>query len=68
MGWAIWYHLYNLENLRKIRGGVLLLVKLQPPATLLKVTIPHECFSRFLNYINGTKSRKTPQLIMICPL
>ena len=70
MGWAIWYHLYNLENVKKIRRGVLLLVKLQAPATLLKLTIPHECFSRFLNHTNGngTKSRKTPQLIMIFPL
>ena len=28
------------------------------PATLLKVTIFHECFSRFLNCINSTKSCK----------
>ena len=26
---AIWYHLYNLKNLKNIHGGVLLLVKLQ---------------------------------------
>ena len=25
------------------------------PATLLKVTLLHECFSHFLNYTNGTK-------------
>ena len=28
------------------------------PATLLKVTLRHGCFSRFLNCTNGTKSRK----------
>ena len=26
---AIWYHLYNLKNVKNIHGGVLLLVKLQ---------------------------------------
>ena len=26
---AIWYHLYNLKNVKKTHGGVLLLVKLQ---------------------------------------
>ena len=29
---AIWYHLYNLQNLKKPHGGVLLLVKLQAEA------------------------------------
>ena len=33
------------------------------PATLLKVTLLHGCFSRFLNCTNGTKSRKAPQMI-----
>ena len=35
------------------RGGVLILVK---PATLLKLTLLHGCFSRFLNCTNSTKS------------
>ena len=26
---VIWYHLYNLKNMKNINGGVLLLVKLQ---------------------------------------
>ena len=26
---AIWYHLYNLKNVKNTHGGVLLLVKLQ---------------------------------------
>ena len=36
-------------------GGVLLL----EPATLQKVTLLHECFSRFLNCTNDTKSRNS---------
>ena len=32
------------------------------PATLLKVTLLHGCFSRFLNCTNGTKSRNAPQI------
>ena len=36
---AIWYHLYNLENVKNTHEGVLLLVKLQ--ATLLNVTLLH---------------------------
>ena len=32
------------------------------PATLLKVTLLHGCFSRFLNCANGTKSRKTSHI------
>ena len=47
---AIWYHLYNLKNVKNTHGGVLLLVK-------LKVTLICGCFSRFLNCTNGTKSR-----------
>ena len=46
-------------------GGVLLLVKLQAEVklqTLLKVTLLHGRFSRFLNFTNGTKSRKVSQL------
>ena len=49
---AICYHLYNLKSVKKTHGGVLLLVK------LLKVTLLHGCFSRFLNCTNGTKSRR----------
>ena len=29
MLYAIWYHLYNLKNVKNTHGGVLLLVKLQ---------------------------------------
>ena len=42
---AIWYHLYNLKNVKSSHRGVLLLVKLQATAaTLLKVTLLHGCF------------------------
>ena len=34
-------------------------------ATLLKVTLLHGCFSRFLNCMNGTKSRKAPHFYKI---
>ena len=47
---AIWYHLYYLKNVKYTYGG--------KPATLLKVTLLHGCFSCFLNCTNGTKSRK----------
>ena len=55
---AIRYHLYNLKNVKNAHGGVLLSAKcrLMKPASLLKVTLLHECFSRFLNCTNGNKS------------
>ena len=49
---AIWYHLYNLKNVKNTHGGVLLFVKLQTkPATLLvKVTLLYGCSSRFFKF------------------
>ena len=38
------------------------------PATLLKVTLLHGRFSRFLNCTNGTKSRKIYKLNLVIPL
>ena len=55
---AIWYHLYNLKNVKNIYGGMFFLIKLHAPASLLKVTRPHGCFSHFLNCTNTTKSCK----------
>ena len=49
----IWYHLYNLKN------------ELQP-ATLLKLTLLHGCFSRFLNCTNGIKSGNASQISLQC--
>ena len=57
---AIWYHLYNLKNVKNSHGGVLILTRFRlKPATLLKLTLLHWYFSRFLNCTNGTKSRNT---------
>ena len=36
--------------------------KVAGPATLLKVTLLHRCFSRYLNCANGNKSRKTSHI------
>ena len=52
--------------MKNTHGGVLILVKLQP-ATLLKVTLLHGCFSRFLTFTNDTKSRKASHIIMEDP-
>ena len=60
---AIWYHFYNLKNVKNIHGEMLFLVKLQ--ATLLKVTILHGYFSRFLNCTNGTESHKASHILLI---
>ena len=43
-------------------GEVLLSVKFQTKIALLKVTLLHGCFSRFLNYTNGIKSRKASHI------
>ena len=56
---TIWYHLYNLKNVKNTHGGVLILDK---PATLLKLTLLDGCSSRFLNCTNSTKSRNASQL------
>ena len=62
---AIWDHLYNLKNVQKTHGGVLLLVKFQAKSMqLYKLTLHHGCFSRFLKCTNGTKSRNAPQLLL----
>ena len=55
MGCTIWYHLYNLQNVKNNHGGVLILVKLQASAWL-----PYGRFSRFLNCTIATKSRNAP--------
>ena len=59
---AIWYHLHNLKSMKNILGRVLILVCRLKPVTLLKVTLPHGCFSRFLKFTNGTKSRKVSHM------
>ena len=49
----------QFKKCENTHAGVLLLVSFRPnPATFLKVTLLHGCFSRFLSFTNGTKSRK----------
>ena len=56
---AIWYHLYNLKNVKNTHGGVLILVKLQAEVcNFTKINTPPWVFLAFLNCTNGTKSRK----------
>ena len=50
---AIWYHLYNLKNVKNTHGGVL---------PHQKVTMIHGCFPRPPNCANGTKARNTPHI------
>ena len=45
---AIWYHLYNLKNVKN---------------THRKSNILHGYFSRFLNCTNGTKLRNAPHMM-----
>ena len=45
---AIWYHLYNLKNVKNTHGGVL--------------TLLLGYFSRFLNCTNGTKSHNASHI------
>ena len=52
---TIWYHSYNLKNVKNTHGGVLLLV-----------TLLHGCFSRFLNCTHGIKSRNAPRILFFC--
>ena len=56
-----------LKTWKNTHGEVLLLSKVAgwKPATLLKVTLLDGYFSRFLNYTNSTKSRKTLHLVIL---
>ena len=55
----IWYHLYNLKNVKKSHGGVLLLA-----CNFTKSNTPPWVFSRFLNCTNSTKSRNASQIVV----
>ena len=60
---AIWYHLYNLKNVKNTHGGVLLLEKLQAEAyNFTKSDFPPWLFFTFLKLYKGTKSRKASQM------
>ena len=64
---AIWYHfhLYDLKNVKNTHGELLVLAKLQEPATLLKVTLLYGSFSRFLNCTSDTKSPNPSHLNLL---
>ena len=62
---TISYHLYNFKNVENTHREVLLLVKLQA-ATLLKVTLLHGCFSRFLKCTNDITQCNAPNMIHWC--
>ena len=61
--YTIWYRLYNLKNVKNTHGGVSLL----KPATLLKVTLLHGRFSRFLDCTNGTTSHNVSHIVLQKP-
>ena len=62
---TIWYHLYNLKNVKNTHGEVLLLGKCcRPhPATLLEIALLDGCFSRYLNCTNDTKSPQASHML-----
>ena len=53
-------HPWRSVNFSKVAG--------LKPATLLKLTLVHGCFPRFLNCTNGTISRNTPHVISLFDL
>ena len=52
MFYVIWYHLYNLKNVKNTHGGMLRLESNTPPWV----------FSRFFNCTNVTKSRNASRM------
>ena len=60
---AIWYHFYNLKNVKNTHGGVMILVKLQASAcSFTEINTPPWVYFMFLNCTNGTKSRNGPHI------
>ena len=53
---AIWYHYYNLKNVKNNHGVVLLFLKLIP-ATLLKVKLLHGCFFHVFKIVQMVLNR-----------
>ena len=61
---AIWYHLYNLKNVKNIHGGVLILVKLQASAcNFTKINTPPWAFFTFFKLC---KSRNASRDTLKC--
>ena len=53
MRFAIWYHLYNLKNVKNTHALA---------CNFTKINTPPWVFLTFFNYINGTKSRNAPHM------
>ena len=55
-------HIKTNMNIYDVMRYLVPFVQFLKPPTLLKVTALHGCFSSFLNYTNGTKSRNASHL------
>ena len=60
---AIWYHLYDLKNVKNTHAGVLLLVKLQAlSCNFTKSNTPPWVLWSFINFTNDIKSCKASHI------
>ena len=62
---TIWYHMYNIKNVKNTHRRIIPLGKLLKPATVLKASLHHGCFFRFLNCANDNKLRKESQIKLL---
>ena len=69
MRYAIWYHLYDLKNVKNTHGGVLILVTLQAKAcNFTKINTTSWVFFTFFKLYIGTKSRNASQIFFYSEL
>ena len=60
---VVWYHLYNLRDVKKTHGGVLILVKLQALAcTFTKINTPPWVFHNFFKIVLMVPNCATHQI------
>ena len=66
---AIWYHLYNLKNVKNTHGGVLILVKLQAVAcNFTKINTPPWVFFTFLKLYKWCQiAQRTTYVYQVTP-
>ena len=61
---AIWYHLYNLKNVKSIHGGVLIWVKLQALAcNFIKINTPPWMFFAFFKLYKWYQIAQAPHIL-----
>ena len=61
---AIWYHLYNLKNVKNTHGGVLILIKLQAKAcNFTKINTPPRAFFTFFKLYKRYQTRNASHMI-----